>query len=73
MERQKINDLDLDNVVGGSIMFNGDHTMCGRNCDNQYKVLDFNAALSYARANVGNKPEKQVINEMLAKGYIANP
>ena len=73
MEREKINDLDLDKVVGGSIVFNEDCTMCGRNRNDQYKVLDFNAALAYAQANVGKKPEKQIINDMLAAGLIANP
>lgn len=69
----QINDADLENVVGGSIFFNEDHTMCGRNCDNQYKVLDFDKALSYAQKNVSNKPEKQVLQEMLDLKYIAYP
>lgn len=72
MERKMINDADLNGVVGGSIMISEDGTTCGRNCDNQYKVLNLNAIVTYVRENSSNMPEKKMIQEMLKLGYIAN-
>ena len=71
MEREVINDLDLDKVVGGSIVFNADHTTCGRNCNNQYKVLDYSAVLKYIGDNRNNMSEKSMINNMVAAGLLA--
>lgn len=72
MEREVINDLDLDKVVGGSIVFNADHTTCGRNCNNQYKVLNYNAVLKYIGENRNNMNEKTMLKNMVAAGLIAN-
>lgn len=72
MERKMINDADLELVTGGSIMFNEDCTTCGRNCNNQYKVLNFDAILSYVKKNRNKMPEKQMMSNMLALGYITN-
>lgn len=72
MARDAINDLDLDNVVGGSIVFNADHTTCGRNCNNQYKVLDYNAMLKYIGENRNNMNEKTMLANMLKAGLITN-
>ena len=72
MARDVINENDLDKVVGGSIVFNGDHTTCGRNCNNQYKVLNYDAVLQYIKENCTKMPEKKMLANMLAAGLIAN-
>lgn len=72
MERKIINDTDLNGVVGGSIMISEDGTTCGRNCDNQYKVVNLSAIVKYVRENSSNMPEKKMMQEMLKLGYIAN-
>ena len=72
MARDMINENDLDKVVGGSIVFNGDHTTCGRNCNNQYKVLDYDAVLQYIKENCTTMTEKKMLANMLAAGLIAN-
>ena len=70
MEREKINENDLDRVTGGSIVFNGDHTTCGHNCNNQYKVLDYDAVQEYIKANCTKMPEKKMIANMVAAGLL---
>lgn len=72
MERKQLDEKDLGKIVGGSIIFNEDLTTCGRNCNNQYKVLDFNAILDFVNKNSGKMPEKQMMSKMLELGYIAN-
>ena len=72
MERKAINDLDLDKVVGGSIVFNADHTTCGRNCNNQYKVLNYNAVLKYIGENRNNMNEKTMLANMVKAGLITS-
>ena len=71
MERKVINDLDLDKVVGGSIIFNGDHTTCGRKNNAEYKVLDYNAVLNYIKSNTGKMAEKTMMSNMVAAGLLA--
>ena len=71
MEREVINDLDLDKVVGGSIIFNGDHTTCGRKNNHEYKVLNYNAVDKYIKENCTKMPEKQMMSNMEAAGLIA--
>ena len=70
MERKAINDQELELVTGGSIIFNEDLTTCGRKNNAEYKVLDFDAILSYVRANRDKMPEKQMMTNMLQLGYI---
>ena len=72
MARDMINENEIEQVVGGSIVFNGDHTTCGRNCNNQYKVLNYSAMLEYIAANCQHMSERQMLNNMLAKGWITN-
>ena len=72
MEREKINDQVTEEVVGGSIIFNADHTTCGRNCNNQYKVNDYNAVLKYIGDNRMSMSEKTMINNMLGMGLLGN-
>lgn len=71
MERKEINDL-AEEVIGGSIVFNADHTMCGRNCNNQYRVLDYNAVLEYIGKNRMKMNEKTMLSNMLDLGLLAN-
>ena len=68
----KLDDSALDLISGGSIVFNDDLTTCGRNCNNQYRVLNFDAILQYYDENLNKMPEKQMMENMLALGYIAN-
>ena len=70
MERERINDQATEEVVGGSIVFNGNHTTCGRNCNNQYKVLNYDAMLEYIAANCQHMSERKMLSNMLAKGWI---
>ena len=72
MERKMINEIDLEAVTGGSIMISEDGTTCGRNCDNQYKILDMNALLSFVRENKTTMSERKMLEEMAKKGYISN-
>ena len=67
----KLDDSELDAVSGGSIIFNEDLTMCGRNCTDQYRVLDFQSTIDYINANKYSMSEKQMIQNMLAMGYLA--
>ena len=71
MERERIDDMVAEDVVGGSIVFNGDHTTCGRNCNNQYKVLDYDAVLQYIKDNCTKMPEKKMLANMLAAGLLS--
>ena len=71
MERKDINDL-AEEVIGGSIIFNADHTTCGRNCNNQYRVNDYSAVLKYIGDNRMKMSEKTMINNMLEMGLLAN-
>ena len=70
VEREKLNDQVVEEVVGGSIVFNGDHTTCGHNCNNQYKVLDYDAVLQYIKDNCTKMPEKKMLANMLAAGLL---
>lgn len=67
-----INEVDTEKVIGGSIMFNEDCSTCGRNKDDEYKVLDLNGVISYINANKKKMSEKQMISKMLEQGLLAN-
>ena len=67
-----ISDADLEQIFGGSIVFNEDCTTCGRNCNDQYKVIDFDQVLAYAQANIGKKREKDIINDLVAMGLLVS-
>lgn len=73
MARENINEAGLDKVVGGSIIFNGDCTTCGYNCNDQYKVVNLQEVLNYMQANKDKMSERRMISNMLAAGYLANP
>lgn len=72
MAREMINETDVGNVVGGSIVFNKDHTTCGRNANNQYKVLNYDAVLAYIAKNRFDMSEKTMLSNMVAEGLLAN-
>ena len=67
----KLDDSALDAISGGSIIFNEDLTTCGRNCNDQYRVLNFDAIVQYYNANLNKMSEKTMMENMLAMGYIA--
>ena len=71
MEREHIADQDMEDVVGGSIVFTTDHTKCGLNCNNQCKVNDYSAAISFIAENYKTMTEKEMMKKMLALGYIS--
>ena len=72
MDRKMINDVDLEGVTGGSIMISEDGTTCGRNCDNQYKILNMSALLKFVKENKTTMSERKMLSEMVNLGYIAN-
>ena len=71
MERELINEEVMEEVVGGSIVFNADHTTCGRNRNDQYAVLNYDAVLQYIAANYKRMREKDMINNMINSGLLA--
>ena len=71
MDYTPIKEKELGMITGGSIIFNEDCSTCGRNCNDQYRVLDFNAIIDFYNANRNKMPEKQMMIEMLELGYIA--
>ena len=72
MAREMINDTDIEQVVGGSIVFNGDHTTCGRNCNDQYKVLDYAAVDAYIKANCLTMTERKMLSNMVDLGLLVS-
>ena len=70
MERKNIGDQIAEEVLGGSIVFNEDHTTCGLNCNNQCKVNDFDAVISFINANYKTMSEADMMRNMAAKGLI---
>lgn len=72
MDREQINELEAEDVVGGSIIFNGAHTTCGRKNNHEYKVLDYDAADKYIKEHCTSMREKDMITNMITLGYLAN-
>ncbi len=70
MAREMINDKDIEQVVGGSIVFSTDHTTCGLNRVDQCKVNDYNKALQFVLDNYNTMSEKDIMRNLVAKGYI---
>ena len=71
MAREMIDDMSVEQVVGGSIIFSTDHTTCGLNCTNQCKVLNYNAAIDFIKKNYKDMKEGEMMKKMVALGYIA--
>lgn len=70
MAREMINDMDIENVVGGSIVFTPDHKTCGRNCNNQFQVNDYDAVIGFIAANYKTMGEKDMLRAMEAQGLL---
>ena len=70
MAREMLNEMDVENVVGGSIVFSPDHKTCGLNCNNQCKVNNYSAAINYIREHNKEMSEGKMLKNMVALGYI---
>ena len=70
MARDMIDDQELEQVVGGSIIFSKDHTTCGLNRNDQCKVLNFSAAIQFIADNKNTMSEKDMMRKMVSLGYI---
>ena len=70
MEREKIGEQIAEEVVGGSIVFSTDHTTCGLNCNNQCKVNDYDGALKFIKEHYYTMSEKDIMRNLVARGYI---
>ena len=71
MSREQINEKDIDSVVGGAIVFNSAHTTCGRNCNNQYSVLNYDKVCEYIASHYETLSEKKMLANMVSLGLIA--
>ncbi|MBR3105718.1 MAG: hypothetical protein IKH30_00885 [Clostridia bacterium] len=70
MAREMINEQDIENVVGGSIVFSPDHKTCGLNCNNQCKVNNYGGALNYISEHYQTMSEQEMMRNMCAQGLI---
>ena len=70
MARQMINEMDVEKVVGGSIVFSSDHTTCGLNRVDQCKVNNYDKALGYVLDHYDTMSEKDIMRNLVALGYI---
>ena len=71
MEREMINDNEVEKVVGGSIVFNRDHSTCGYNTNDQYKVLNYSAVIQYVLAHYKTMDERDMLKNCVAAGYLS--
>lgn len=71
MKREIISNQDLNQVVGGTIMFSPDLSTCGKNVDNQYQVLDFDKAIDYINTHKLEMTERTMLQNMADLGYLA--
>lgn len=72
MAREIINETDVEKVIGGSIIFNVEHTTCGYNRNDQYAVLDYGKVIDFIKENRNKMSEKNMLSKMVSKGYLAN-
>ena len=70
MAREILNENDVDQVVGGSIVFTPDHKTCGLNCNNQCKVNDYDAVIAFIKANYKTMTEADMMRSLVAQGLI---
>jgi len=70
MAMKMLNDEDLNNVSGGSIVFTTDCTMCGFNCNNQFMVNDFDSVLSYISENKYTMDERDMLKALMEQGLL---
>ena len=71
MAMKMLNDEDLDNVSGGSIVFTPDCTMCGFNCNNQFMVNDFDSVLKFIDENKYSMTEQEMLKAMYSQGWLS--
>lgn len=70
MARIELDEELMGNIVGGSIVISPDKTTCGYNCNNQYKINNFNAMKQYYSANCRSMNEPTMLQNMVANGWI---
>ena len=70
MEREQIADQMAEKVVGGSIVFNADCTMCGLNRNDQCAVNDLDAVIKFIETNKYTMREADMMRQMVKLGYI---
>ena len=70
MAREKIDDMSVEQVVGGSIIFSTDHTTCGLNRNDQCAVLNYDACIKFIAENYKEMKEGAMLKQMVALGYI---
>ena len=70
MAREMINNENLSKIVGGSIVVSEDHTTCGLNCTNQFRVNDLDSLVSYVDEHKATMTEKEMLKAMAQLGYI---
>ncbi len=70
MAWEMIDDMSVEQVVGGSIIFSPDHTTCGLNRNDQCKVLNYNACIKFISENYQDLKEAEMMRKMVALGYI---
>lgn len=70
MAMKMLNDEDLNSVSGGSIVFNGDNSMCGLNCNNQCVVNDYDSVMQFIRENYTTMREADMMRAMVANGWL---
>ena len=70
MKREIINEKDLSNVVGGSIVFNADHTTCGYDRNDEYRVIDHDKAMAYMVSKITRMDERDILRKCVEKGYL---
>jgi len=70
MAMKMLNDEDLNNVAGGSIVFNEDHSMLGLNCNDQCVVNDYDGVVQFVSNNYLSMSEPDMMRAMAAQGLI---
>ena len=70
MERVRIDEQNAEQVVGGSIVFTTDHTSCGYNKNNEYRVNDYSKAIDYIVAHCKTMGERVILQNLVSLGYI---
>ena len=70
MAREMINEMDVEKVVGGSIVFTPDHKTCGHNRNDQCKVNNYDAVIAFIRANYETMSERDMMRSLVAQGLL---
>ena len=75
MSKIDIREEDLDNVTGGKITYtwNGTEGSIGINGNNNFKLLNKDAFVSYYAENKETMTEKDILKNLAAMGIIVKP